>query len=162
MKRAIYPGSFDPLTNGHMDIIKRARQLFDEVYISIIHNPAKKPFFSFSERKAHIEAVYSDDSGVIVKAHEGLLVDFAREQNVYSIIRGLRAVSDFDYEFQLALTNRKLEERMNTVFFMTDEKYSYLSSSLVKELASYKADIHQFVPKAVELAFKNKHEGNGA
>ena len=161
MKRAIYPGSFDPITYGHMDIIHRARQLFDEVYISIIYNPSKKPFFSFDERRALIEAVYADDPGIFVKEYKGLLVDFAREQDVFSIIRGLRAVSDFDYEFQFSLTNRKLEERMNTVFFMTDEKYSFLSSSLVKELASYDANISQFVPTVVEEAFLNKKRKAG-
>jgi pantetheine-phosphate adenylyltransferase len=156
MKKAVYPGSFDPITNGHIDIIHRATKLFDNLIIAVIHNPNKSSIFSIEERIALIKDIFKDNKNISVKGYQGLLVDFARESGIYNIVRGLRALSDFDYEFQLALTNRKLEQKINTVFFMTDEKYSYLSSSLVKELAKYDANITDFVPSEVSCALKGK------
>jgi pantetheine-phosphate adenylyltransferase len=158
IKQAIYPGSFDPITNGHIDIIRRAKRLFDKLCIAIIQNPSKQSFFSLEERIDLIKEVFADDEGIIVKGFNGLLIDFAQRENIFNIVRGLRAVSDFDYEFQMALTNRKLEKNMNTVFFMTDASYSYLSSSLVKELAIHGGDIDSFVPKGVNIALKNKKQ----
>ena len=161
MRTAIYPGSFDPITNGHIDILKRARALFDFVYVSVIYSQRKSSLFTLDERVSIIKDVFKDDEGVIAEGFKGLLIEYARTKQVYTMIRGLRAVSDFDYEFQLALTNRKIENKMNTVFFMTDEKYSYLSSSIVKELAGYNLELDQFVPISVAEALKNKL-GNGA
>ncbi|MFC1771242.1 pantetheine-phosphate adenylyltransferase [Candidatus Margulisiibacteriota bacterium] len=149
-KKAIYPGSFDPITNGHIDIVKRAKRLFDEVCIVVIDNPSKTPLFTQQERIDLTREVFADEPGIIVKGFNGLLVDFARQENIFNIIRGLRAVSDFDYEFQMALTNRKLEPSMNLVFFMTDAAYTYLHSGLVKELAVYNANIDSFVPVQVK------------
>jgi len=153
-KRAIYPGSFDPITNGHIDIVKRASKIFDEVIIAIFDNPKKNAVFSFEERKALIETCFADSDKIKVDIFHGLLVDYAKEKNILTIIRGLRAVSDFDYELQMSLTNRKLESNVDTIFFMTDEKYSYLSSSLVKQLVQFKGDVAAFVPKHVQAALR--------
>lgn len=160
MKKAIYPGSFDPITNGHIDIIKRALPLFDEIHIAVIQNPIKTtPFFSIQERIQLITELFKDNPAIKIEGFEGLLADFAREKNVFTIIRGLRAVSDFDFEFQMALTNRNLEAKIDTIFLMTDEKYSYLSSSLVRQLAKLNGPIGQFVPEIIEKALKGKSHG---
>ena len=156
MKKAIYAGSFDPITNGHIDIVRRARCLFEQVIIAVIQNPDKQSLFSMDERKQFIQSIFSSDDTIIVEGFEGLLVDYAKQKGVYTIIRGLRAVSDFDFEFQMALTNRQLNSEIETVFLMTGSEYSYLSSSVVKQLALYKADVSSFVPECVEKALKEK------
>ena len=149
MKRAIYPGSFDPITNGHVDIVKRARSIFDEVTIAVAQNKDKQALFSIDERQTHIKSIFDNNDGIFVDSFSGLLVDYAKRNNVTTIIRGLRAVSDFEFEFQMSLTNRSLDNEIDTVFLMTDAKYSYLSSSLVKEVTYLKGDIGQFVPDVV-------------
>lgn len=160
IKRAIYPGSFDPITNGHVDIISRAKKVFDEITIAVIQNPDKTPFFELEHRLELIKHLFKNDPHIKVEAFRGLLADFAQKRNVYTIIRGLRAVSDFDFEFQMALTNRHLNTKIDTVFFMTDEKYSYLSSSLVRQLAGLSADISSFVPPDIERSLKDRiHHG---
>lgn len=154
MKVAIYPGSFDPITNGHVDIVGRAAKLFDKVIVAVIRNPEKKPRFSLKDREGMLKQALSAYENVAVESFDGLLVDYARAKKASVIIRGLRAVSDFDYEFQMALTNRKMAPEVETIFFMTDYKYSYLSSSFVKQIARLKGDIRELVPKPVVDRFK--------
>ena len=154
-KKALYPGSFDPITYGHLDIIKRASEIFDELTIAIVDNPDKSPLFSIEERKELIMNVIEADN-VRIDSFKGLLVQYAEDNAFQTIIRGLRAVSDFDYEFQMSLTNRRLGENIDTIFFMTDEKYSYLSSSIVKQVCRYGGDISSFVPEEVSLSLKEK------
>ena len=137
---AIYAGSFDPITNGHMDIIQRALNIFDEVYVSVIDNVDKRPLFSIDERMDMISNSVQSDR-VVVEGFKGLLVDYARKKNIFKLIRGLRAVSDFDYEFQMSLTNRAQEPKIDTVFLMTDQSFSYLSSSIVRQLAKMNGNI---------------------
>jgi pantetheine-phosphate adenylyltransferase len=149
MKVAIYPGSFDPVTNGHVDIVGRAAKLFDKVIVAVIRNPEKKPRFSLKDREGMLKRSLSVHENVAVESLDGLLVDYARAKKANVIIRGLRAVSDFDYEFQMALTNRKMAPEVETIFFMTDYKYSYLSSSFVKQIARLGGDIGELVPKPV-------------
>ena len=151
MKYAIYPGSFDPVTNGHIDIIKRSLKIFDNIYVSVIENPDKTPFFSLDDRVEMLKESFKNNKNVIVESFDGLLVEYAKKKKVIAVIRGLRAVSDFDYEFQMALTNLKMYPDMETIFIMTDSKYSYLSSSLVKQIAGRGGDIGAFVPKNVEM-----------
>jgi len=154
MKIGVYPGSFDPITNGHLDIINRAAKLFDKVYVAVIRNPEKKPAFNINERLEMAKAVLKGRSNVEVGSFDGLLIDYVKKVKAHAIIRGLRAVSDFDYEFQMALTNRKMDPDIETVFLMTDYKYSYLSSSFVKQIARLGGDVSSFVPKAVEDKLK--------
>ncbi|MAQ64947.1 MAG: pantetheine-phosphate adenylyltransferase [Actinobacteria bacterium] len=154
-KKALYPGSFDPITYGHLDIIKRASEIFDELTIAIVDNPDKSPLFSIEERKELIMNVIKADN-VRIDSFKGLLVQYATDNAFQTIIRGLRAVSDFDYEFQMSLTNRQLGKNIDTIFFMTDEKYSYLSSSIVKQVCRYGGDISSFVPEEVSLSLKEK------
>ena len=156
MKKAIYPGSFDPITNGHIDIVKRAQNVFDEIYIAVIRNPDKNPLFSVAERIKLIQELFKDSPGIKVESFEGLLVDYADTKQIYTVIRGLRAVSDFDFEFQMALTNRNLNDKIDTVLMMTDEKYSYLSSSIVKQIAQFGTKADQFIPEIVNEALKRK------
>ena len=156
-KKAIYPGSFDPITNGHLDIIHRAIMHFDEIIIAIFENKAKNKLFNFDERKTLIEEAVQNIDGVTVAQSKGLLVDFAEENNSFTIIRGLRAVSDFDYEFQLAVTNRKLNKKIDTIFLMTDVSNSYLSSSMVKEIAQFNGDVSQLTPNCVKEALVKKY-----
>ena len=153
-KRALYPGSFDPVTYGHLDLIERARQLFDEVYVAVAVNHEKNPLFTVDERLSFIKRAMSGKKGVIVEAFEGLVVDYARAQRINIMIRGLRATSDFDYEFQMALTNRRLAQNIDTMFLMPSEKYFYLSSRLIKEISKWGGDVSHFVPPFVNRALK--------
>ncbi len=145
-KIAVYPGSFDPITNGHLDIIKRASRVFDKVYVSILVNSSKNSAFSLDERIEMIKEVTTMYDNVVVDSFSGLLVNYLNQKNASVIIRGLRAVSDFEYEFQMALMNHKLEKNIETLFMMTSGKYSYLSSSIVKEIAQYEGNLKDLVP----------------
>ncbi|MGM9925259.1 MAG: pantetheine-phosphate adenylyltransferase [Bacillus sp. (in: firmicutes)] len=155
-KIAICPGSFDPITNGHIDIIQRGAKVFDELYISVLNNSAKNPLFTMEERVELIKEVTSHIPNVKVDSFEGLLVDYARSINANAIIRGLRAVSDFEYEMQGTSMNRVLNDELETFFMMTNSQYSFLSSSIVKEVAKYKGDISALVPPVVHQALKDK------
>ncbi len=152
MRIAVYPGSFDPITKGHLDIIKRASKMFDKVIVAVVLNPSKKPTFSFDERKSYIEKCVKSVPGldnIEVDAFNGLLVDYLHAHDSRIIVKGLRFVSDFEYEFQQALTNRKLDEEIETVFMVTCYKYSYLSSSIVKEICSLGGDVSDMLPDAI-------------
>lgn len=153
---AVCPGSFDPVTNGHLDIIRRGAKVFDEVYVVVLSNSAKKPLFSTEERTELIRKVTKDIKNVKVDSFNGLLVDYANSIHANAIIRGLRAVSDFEYEMQITSMNRVLNENIETFFIMTNNQYSFLSSSIVKEVAKYNADISELVPWEVEKALKEK------
>lgn len=158
MLRALYPGSFDPITYGHLDILRRAKRLFDELVVAVVENPRKKSLFSAAERKRLVEASLREEGirAVRVVTYAGLLVDCARELGAVAVVRGLRATSDFDYEFQFALTNRDLDSDIESVFLMTAGQYSFLSSSLVKEIARYGGDVSKFVPACVAKALHAK------
>ena len=156
MKSAVYPGSFDPITNGHLSIIRRGLEIFDEVIVAVAKNPEKKELFPLEERLELIRKVTKDIPGVQVDTFTGLLVDYvvARETNV--ILRGIRALSDFDYEFQLALMNRKLNRKVQSIFLMTDYKWLYVSSTIIKEAASLGGDVNALVPDIVREALADK------
>ncbi len=154
--RALYPGTFDPITYGHIDLIKRARQTFSEVIVGVAHNPHKKPFFSVSERVHMLKEATAGLDNVSICEFDGLVVDFARKQKVQVLIRGVRMISDFEYEFQMALTNRKFAPDIETIFLMPHESFSYISSKLLKEAAFLGADVSAFVPESVEKALKKK------
>lgn len=156
MRTCIYPGTFDPITHGHLDVLQRACRMFDKVIVAIADNPKKKPFFSVEERRSLIEQNLAKTPNATVQTFSGLLVDFARQQNATAVIRGLRALSDFEYEFQMALMNRHLEPDIETILVMTKEGYNYTSSSIVKQVAEYGADISKFVPANVNEALKAK------
>ena len=149
MKIAVYPGSFDPITNGHLDIIKRASKVFDKVIVSILVNSSKTPCFEMEERRALIERVMGDLPNVEVDCFEGLPVNYVRKKGAHVIIKGLRAISDFEYEFQMALANTKIAPDIETLFMMTNQEYSYLSSSIVKELASLGGSLEGLVPDEI-------------
>lgn len=149
MGKAIYPGSFDPVTNGHLDIIRRASEVFDEVIVAVLGNPRKNALFTFEERVHMLKKVTSPYANVEVDSFNGLLIQYAAQKNARIIIKGLRAISDFEFEFQMALVNRKLDPRIETMFVMTNSKYAYLSSSIVKEVASFGGDICGLVPPEV-------------
>lgn len=149
---AVYPGTFDPITNGHSDLIHRASQLFDQVIVAIAESPSKKPAFTVEERVAMAQLVLKDIGNVTVVGFNSLLVNFVSECHAKVILRGLRAVSDFDYEFQLAGMNRRLNDQIETMFLTPAEKYAYISSSLVREIASLDGDVSEFVHEKVKIA----------
>jgi pantetheine-phosphate adenylyltransferase len=153
---AVYPGSFDPITYGHIDLIERAVGLFDELVVAIARNIRKTDLFSISERLDMIGQLTSSYENVTVDSFDGLLVDYVRKKEACCVVRGLRAFSDFEYEFQMALTNRKLNDSYETIFLMTHENYSFISSSLVKELIEFGGDIGAFVPEVVEQRLREK------
>lgn len=159
MNIAIVPGSFDPVTNGHLDIIKRTCELFDVVYVSILSNSTKNPLFSVEERIELIQRVTKDIKNVKVESFTGLLVDYARARKAKFIVKGLRAVSDFEYEFQMSLTNKQLAPEIETFFITTNSKYAYLSSSIVKEVAKYGGDLTEMVPLEIIQDIQDKIGG---
>ena len=156
MKIGIYPGSFDPFTNGHLDIVQRARSLFDSLIVAVAVNSSKKPLFSVEERLDLISRVLHQLPGVRVSRFHGLLVEFARKENATAIVRGLRAVSDFDYELAMSQINREMAPRVETVFLLTSKEYSFLSSSLVKEIALYSGNLQPYVPEPFAHALNQK------
>ncbi|MDX8364947.1 pantetheine-phosphate adenylyltransferase [Cytobacillus sp. IB215665] len=153
---AVCPGSFDPITYGHLDIIKRGRKVFDKIYVVVLNNSSKQPLFTVEERLELIKEVTKDFDNVYVDSFQGLLVDYARSKNAQAILRGLRAVSDFEYEMQITSMNRVLEENIETFFMMTNNQYSFLSSSIVKEVAKYNGDVSELVPDVVEKVLRQK------
>lgn len=157
MRRAIYPGSFDPVTNGHLDVIQRASQLFDEVVVAVAFNEAKHPLFTARERVELLARTVEKIPNVKVAGFGGLLMQFAREREACAVVRGLRAVSDFEFEFQMALMNRKLEPKIETVFLTPKEEYTYLSSRIVKEIARLGGDVGEFVPAIVAKGLRKKY-----
>jgi pantetheine-phosphate adenylyltransferase len=157
---AVCPGSFDPITYGHLDIITRAAKVFDELYVVVLNNSSKQPLFSVDERIELIEKVTMNIPNVKVDSFQGLLVDYAESVKADAIIRGLRAVSDFEYEMQITSMNRVLSDKIETFFIMTNNQYSFLSSSIVKEVAKYDGNISELVPHEVEEALISKFKGN--
>src|SRR3954451_10608725 len=155
-RRAIYPGSFDPVTNGHLDVIERARKLFDEVIVAVAHNDQKHPLFSLEERIDLLRATVDGAKNVEIAPLDGLLVNFAMARKATAVIRGLRAISDFEFEFQMALMNRKLNAKVETIFLMPKEEYTYLSSRIVKEIARLGGEVTEFVPAIVAQALKTR------
>jgi pantetheine-phosphate adenylyltransferase len=159
MKRiALYPGTFDPVTNGHIDIVQRACELFDEVVVTVAINPTKNPLFSIKERLVLLNDSLIEFDNVKIDSFKGLVVDYANKIGAAAIIRGLRAVSDFEYEFQMALMNRKLASNISTVFLMPNEKYTYLNSTIIRNLAEHGSDVSEFVPAVVHKALKEKYQ----
>ncbi len=160
MKRgaAIYPGSFDPVTFGHMDIIQRASQMFETLVVAVAENEAKSPLFDMETRIAMIQEAVGDQSRVVVTKLRGLLVNFAREEGIFVVVRGLRAVSDFEFEFQMALMNRRLEPNLETIFLTPQEEYTFLSSRIVKEVARLGGDVSPFVPAHVAEQLRAKSQ----
>lgn len=159
MKRAIYPGTFDPVTFGHMDVIRRSSKMFDELVVGVLTNVSKQPLFSVEERVEMIRSMTKDIPNVSVTQFEGLLIDFAVQQNANFIVRGLRAVTDFEYELQMSQTNRIMSPNIDTIFLTTSLEYSYLSSSTVREVANFGGDISHFVPEEIEKLVKEKFKG---
>lgn len=157
---AICPGSFDPVTNGHLDIIQRGSKVFDQIIVAVFNNQSKASLFSVEERVHLLKSATQDLPNVTVDSCSGLLMDYAREKNAQAILRGLRAVSDFEYELQLASMNRKLNDDVETFFIMTNNQYSFLSSSMVKEIAKFHANVSDLVPSVVEEALKGKFQNN--
>ena len=162
MSRIVYPGTFDPITNGHLDVVARALQLFDEVVLGIAADSTKRPLFSLEERKVLAEASMGSLAGKVrVVTFQGLLVDFVQKQGARAILRGLRAISDFEFEFQMALMNRKLDDKIETIFLMPKDSYTYLSSTIIKEVGRLGGNISPFVPPLVEAALRRKFAGQG-
>ena len=157
--RAVYPGTFDPVTYGHIDLIKRARKIFDEVIVAVAHNPDKAPLFSVEERVRLLRQATRSMPGVVVDHFDSLVVDYARRKGTRVVLRGLRMVSDFEYEFQMALTNRKLSDAVETIFMMPSESYAYISARLIKEAGALGADLSAFVPSFVAQALRRKLPG---
>lgn len=156
MRRAVYPGTFDPVTYGHIDLITRASRIFEEVVVAVAHNPGKQPLFTVEERVAFLRRSTRSLRGVAVEAFDSLVVDYVRRKRAHVMIRGLRMLSDFESEFQMALTNRKLAGRIETIFMMPSESYAYLSARLIKEAAALGADVSAFVPSDVAEALRRK------
>lgn len=156
MRTAIYPGSFDPLTNGHLDVLERATKLFDRVIVAIARNESKNPLFTLEERLALMKSAIAPIKNARADIFDGLLVEYAAKQKACAIVRGLRAVSDFEFEFQMALMNRKLAENIETIFMMPKETYTFISSRIIKEIARLGGDIGTFVPPHVTTALKKK------
>ncbi len=156
MRIAVYPGSFDPITNGHLDIIKRASKLYDRLIVGVLDNSSKSPMFTSLERKSMIDEQIKDLPNVSCDVFSGLLVDFAKQNGASVIVKGLRTVADFEYEFQMALLNKSLNSDYETMFMMTDSKYSYISSSMVKEVAKYDGELEGLVPQEVIIKIKDK------
>ena len=157
--RAIYPGTFDPVTYGHIDLIRRARSIFDEVIVAVAHNPGKGPLFTVEERVQLLRRATRSIRGVTVDHFDSLVVDYARRKHTRVVIRGLRMLSDFEYEFQMALTNRKLSSAVETIFLMPSESFSYVSARLLKEAGKLGADLSPFVPSFVAAALRRKLRG---
>ena len=162
MRIAVYPGSFDPITNGHLDIIERASKIFDKVIVGVLNNKNKQPRFTSEERVMLIRKVTGHLQNVETASFNGLLVDFAKEHSASVIIKGLRTVNDFEYEFQMALLNKTLDNDCETMFMMTNSQYSYISSSMVNELAGYKGDLAGLVPSEIIHYIKDKYEHDNA
>ena len=156
MRTAIYPGSFDPLTNGHLDVIQRAAKLFDRVIVAVAQNDTKQPLFTLAERLALVRAAIKHLPHVEADSFDGLLIEYAERQKAQAVVRGLRAVSDFEFEFQLALMNRKLNENVEAIFMMPKDTYTFLSSRIVKEIARLGGDVSPFVPPHVQTALIKK------
>lgn len=154
--RVVYPGTFDPVTYGHIDLIKRALRIVDELIVAVAHNPTKRPLFSVQERVALLRRATRGLRGVVIDDFDSLVVDYVRRQRARVVLRGLRMLSDFEYEFQMALTNRKLSDKVETLFLMPSESHSYVSARLIKETAALGADLSAFVPPFVETALKQK------
>jgi len=161
--KALYPGSFDPITNGHLEIIRRARHLFDSLVVAVVHNPNKETLFTLEERQTLVQKALNEaDMGEIeVVSYDGLLIEFARAQRAEAVVRGLRVNSDFDYEFQLALMNRDIDPDIESVFLMTSGRYIFLSSSIIKEVKSYGGAVAHLVPEVVDQALSRKLSAGG-
>lgn len=155
-RKAIYPGSFDPVTYGHIDLMKRATRIFDEVYVAVARKGSKDSQFSCDERLDMIRETTKDIDNLVIEVFDGLIIDYARKNEINVLVRGLRMISDFEYEFQMALTNRRMDEEIETVFLMPSEGYSFLSSSLIKEASSLGGDVSSFVPSYVSQRLKEK------
>lgn len=155
-KIAVYPGTFDPITNGHVDVIERASQMFDKIIVVIAVNSKKQCLFTLNERKEMAVESLKHLDNVEVDIHQGLIVDFVNERKAVAIVRGIRAVSDFEYEFQISLMNRKLRPEVTTIFLMPHEKYTYLNSSIIRELARYKQEVEEFIPPFVSKKLKER------
>ena len=159
LKTAIYPGSFDPLTNGHVDIIERGLKIFDKIIVAVLHNPSKKSLFSVKERVEMIQSSFNGTKNLCVDSFDGLLVDYAKMKDAAAIIRGMRAISDFENEFQMALMNRRLSRDVQTVFLMTGLRWIFTSSSIIKEVAEFGGDIRGMVPIPVKHKMEEKYPG---
>ncbi len=157
MRFAIYPGTFDPITNGHLDLVDRGLRIFDEILIAVAPNPKKQPLFSLQERLALIKESVKDCQNVRIEPFDGLLVDYVKHKGGVAIIRGLRAISDFEYEMQMALMNRRLVTEIETVFMMPSEEFSFITSTIVKEVASFGGSVKGLVPEVVERALREKY-----
>lgn len=160
MKKAVYPGTFDPVTYGHIDVIKRSSKMFDELVVGILLNAEKKPLFSETERLEMMKEVTKDIPNVTIEVFEGLTIDFARKCEAGFIVRGLRAVTDFEYELQMSHTNRSMAPEIDTIFLTTSLRYSYVSSSTTKDIARYGGDVSKLVPPEIENKLKNKLNAN--